>query len=52
MYKEVLRNINGIELGGIISFIIFFTFFLALIIYLIRMKKDHRDEMKNLPLDE
>ncbi len=52
MYKEILRNINGIEFGGVTSFMIFFVFFLLLILYVTRMKKDYRDEMKNLPLED
>lgn len=51
MYKDVLRSIEGIEMGSLFSFLLFFGFFLILIVYLIRMKKDFRDEMKNIPLD-
>jgi amino acid permease len=51
MYKEVLRSMEGVEIGAIFSFSIFFVFFLIMIVYLIRLKKDYRDEMKNIPLD-
>jgi cbb3-type cytochrome oxidase subunit 3 len=51
MYKEILRSIDGVEIGGTISFLIFFVFFLMLLVYVMRMKKGYREEMKNLPLD-
>jgi len=51
MYKEVLRSMEGVEVGAIFSLLLFFGFFLALIIYLVRLKKDYRDEMKHVPLD-
>lgn len=51
MYKEILRSMDGVDIGGSISFLIFFAFFLALLIYVWRMKKDYLEEMKQLPLD-
>ena len=51
MYKEILRGIDGVEIGGTISFLIFFGFFLMLLVHTWRMKKDYVDEMKNVPLD-
>lgn len=52
MYKEILRTINGVEIGGVISFLIFFIFFITMIVYLFTMKKDFREEMKQIPLDQ
>lgn len=51
MYKEVLRSMEGIELFPSISLILFFSFFLIMIIYLIRTGKDFWDEAANIPLD-
>ncbi|MEP1307283.1 MAG: hypothetical protein ABJI33_03340 [Balneola sp.] len=51
MYKEVLRSMDGIELFPSISLILFFSFFLILIIYLIRTGKDFWKEASNIPLD-
>ena len=42
---------EGVEISGSISFVIFFAFFIMLLVYVMRMKKGYRDEMKNLPLD-
>tara|TARA_R110002095_G_scaffold209954_1_gene196838 strand:+ start:457 stop:648 length:192 start_codon:yes stop_codon:yes gene_type:complete len=51
MYKDVLRSMDGIELFPSISLILFFTFFLILIIYLIRTGKDFWKDAVNIPLD-
>jgi len=51
MYKEILRSIEGVEIGGTIAFMIFFGFFLMLLVYTWKMSKEYRDEMKQLPLD-
>lgn len=48
--KHHLETISGIEIYPIISFIIFFTFFTALIIYVVRMKKNTIEELSNIPL--
>ncbi len=52
MYKEILRNTEGIGLLPSLSFLIFFIFFLVLLIYVVKMSKSHRNQMKNIPLDE
>ena len=50
--KGNLESIDGIEIYPIISFLIFFTFFIGLGIYVFKMKKDRIDELKNIPLEE
>lgn len=52
MYKEILRGMTGVELAPLVSFIIFFGFFLLLIVYVAVMPKAHVKNMENLPLDE
>lgn len=49
--KHTMETIVGIEIFPIISFLIFFSFFVGLIIYVLRMKKDHVEEMGGLPLE-
>jgi cbb3-type cytochrome oxidase subunit 3 len=51
MYKDVLRSMEGVELFPSISLILFFTFFLFLVIYLIRSGKSHWDDAAHLPLE-
>ena len=50
--KGHLESIDGIEIFPIISFVIFFSFFIGLTIYVIRLKKNQVDTMKNIPLEE
>ncbi|MTI89737.1 MAG: cbb3-type cytochrome c oxidase subunit 3 [Balneolaceae bacterium] len=51
MYKEVLRSMEGIGIFPSISLILFFTFFVLLVIYLIKKGKHHWDDAANLPLN-
>jgi len=51
MYKQVLEHINGIEIYPVISLLIFFVFFIALIIWMIKADKDYISRMSALPLD-
>lgn len=50
--KGHLTSIDGIEIYPIISFLIFFTFFIGLTVYVVRMKKNRIDEIKNIPLED
>ncbi|MEQ9468050.1 MAG: CcoQ/FixQ family Cbb3-type cytochrome c oxidase assembly chaperone [Ekhidna sp.] len=49
--KHHMETIAGIEIFPIISFIIFFTFFIALTIYVLRVDKKVFNEISNIPLD-
>ncbi|PWJ41008.1 CcoQ/FixQ family Cbb3-type cytochrome c oxidase assembly chaperone [Sediminitomix flava] len=51
MYKDVLRSIEGVDIYPVIGIIIFFTFFLAWLFYVIKMKKESVDSYSMLPLD-
>jgi cytochrome c oxidase cbb3-type subunit 4 len=50
--KHHMETIVGIEIFPIISFIIFFTFFIAVLGYLIMQRKEHFDKMGLMPLDD
>lgn len=52
MIRNVLETIQGIEIYPLISFVIFFSFFVILIVSVIRMKKEYIDEISRLPLDD
>ena len=47
-----METIVGIEIFPIISVVLFFTFFVGLIIYAIRMKQSEVDEVSALPLND
>lgn len=50
MYKNVLQGIAGIDIYPVISFIIFFAFFLGLLLYVVLSDKKHLTAMSELPL--
>ena len=47
-----MSTIDGIEIFPLISFIIFFTFFIGLMIYAFSLRKSHVQEMSNMPLED
>jgi cytochrome c oxidase cbb3-type subunit IV len=49
--KGHMTSIEGIEIFPLISFLIFFAFFIGLIWYVIRVDKDKINEIKNIPLE-
>lgn len=52
MYKNVLQNISNIEIWPIISFVIFFVFFLCLLWWVFTADKKFIKKMASLPIDE
>jgi cbb3-type cytochrome oxidase subunit 3 len=52
MINQVLSSIRGIEIFPIISLLLFFSFFIGMLVVVLRMNKNHVDRMKNLPLGE
>lgn len=52
MYKNVLQGIDNIAIWPVISFIIFFVFFLALVWWAFTADKKFIQEMSNKPLED
>lgn len=52
MYKEVLQNTEQIAFWPMISFVIFFTFFIGLVWYAATADRKHVSDMRRLPLEE
>ena len=50
--KGHMASIDGIEIYPIISLIIFFTFFVGLIWYIMKTDKKTINELKQLPFNE
>ena len=46
-----METISGIEVYPLISFIIFFTFFIALTIYVLKVDKKVFNEISNITLE-
>ncbi len=51
MYKNILQNIENIQVWPVISFVIFFLFFILLLWWVLTVDKKYVDEMGQLPLD-
>lgn len=52
MYKNVLQSIDNIQIWPVISFVIFFVFFMCLLLWVFTTDKKFIDKMKGMPLDE
>ncbi len=52
MEKNVLQSISGVAIFPIISFAIFFLFFLGLAVYVLFVNRRHVDTMSQLPLTD
>lgn len=52
MYKEILRSIDNIAIWPVISFVIFFLFFLMLLWHVFATDNSLIDKMKHLPMDD
>lgn len=50
--KHHMETIAGIDIYPVLSFIIFFTFFLVVAAYVIKQSKAHFDEVSLLPLED
>ncbi len=51
MYKNVLQTIDNIAIWPVISFVIFFVFFLCLLWWVFSTDKVFIEKMKGMPLD-
>jgi cbb3-type cytochrome oxidase subunit 3 len=52
MYKNVLQSIDNIAIWPVISFIIFFLFFLGLLWWVFTADKGFVEKMRNMPLEK
>lgn len=52
MYKNILQSIENIEIWPVISFIIFFVFFLALLWWVFTRDKEFIAKMKGMPIQD
>lgn len=52
MYKNVLQAIDNIAIWPVISFVIFFIFFLVLLWWVFSVETSFIDKMKGLPMED
>ena len=50
-FINYLESITGIAVYPLISFVLFFVFFLFVTYYALRTDKKHLNELSNIPLD-
>lgn len=50
MYKEVLSQIENISIYPVISFVVFFVFFSAIAVWILRSKNKDFEEVSRIPL--
>jgi hypothetical protein len=51
MIRDVLSNLGGVGVYGVISICLFFALFLSLLIWAFRLKKPWLNAMSRLPLE-
>ncbi|MBL7846753.1 MAG: cbb3-type cytochrome c oxidase subunit 3 [Cyclobacteriaceae bacterium] len=51
MYKEILQNIDHVAIWPMISFFIFFSFFLCLLWWTFTVDRKYIRHMKEMPLE-
>ncbi|WP_210517929.1 hypothetical protein [Hymenobacter terricola] len=52
MEKNVLQSITGVAIYPLISFAIFFLFFIGLMVYILIVNRQHLSTMSQLPLED
>ena len=52
MYKNVLQNIDNIAIWPVVSFVIFFLFFICLLWWVFKVDKNFIQKMSEMPIDE
>jgi cytochrome c oxidase cbb3-type subunit IV len=50
--RSVLDNATGLDIYAIIGLVIFFSFFIGLIFWVVKMKRSKVDEYSRIPLTE
>lgn len=51
MYKEILQSIDHVAVWPVVSFVIFFLFFMCLVWWTFSVDRKFVEKMKNLPID-
>ncbi len=52
MIRQTLEAITGVSIYPIFSFLLFFSFFTLMLIWVFRKKKSEIDILRNLPLED
>ena len=52
MVENVLSKMGGVSMYGVISICLFFVVFIAVLVWMIGLKKSYLEEMRELPLED
>ena len=52
MYKEILQSIDNIAIWPVVSFVIFFAFFIILLVWVFSVDKAFIKKMEELPIEK
>lgn len=52
MYKNVLQSIDNIQIWPVVSFVIFFIFFLCLLWWVFTADRSYIENMSSMPIDD
>lgn len=52
MFKHYFELVEGVAIWPVISLIIFFSFFILLILWVVTVDKNYIIKMKNLPMED
>ncbi|MFA7289658.1 MAG: cbb3-type cytochrome c oxidase subunit 3 [Melioribacteraceae bacterium] len=52
MFSKYLTEIKDVSIFPILVLVVFFVMFIATIYWVIKLNKNYRNKMKNLPLEE
>ncbi len=51
MIRNLLQSIEGVEIYPLISLMVFLIFFVAVLVWMLRIDKNYIKEMEQLPLE-
>ena len=51
MYRNILQSIDNIAIWPVVSFVIFFVFFIVLLLWVFSVDKEFVNKMKAMPMD-
>ncbi len=51
MFSNLLESISGIEFFGLVSLLIFFSIFIMVLFWTVKMDRNYINKMKEMPLD-
>ena len=52
MLQQYLQSLDGIVTNQVIAFALFLALFTGVLVWVVRMKRDHAERMAHMPLDD